>query len=77
MRSSWPWRAHGPDNGAIDAILTGFAWARAEVIATEGSANAPKDSVNPLATVRLVNFLSVTRVSSLKPCKSSSLAAIA
>ena len=38
--------------------MTGFAWARAEVIATEGSANAPKDSVNPLATVRLVNFLS-------------------
>ena len=26
MRSSWPCRAHGPDNGAIEAILTDFAW---------------------------------------------------
>src|SRR6185437_5338216 len=55
MRKSWPCRAHGPDSGAIIAILTDFACARP----IAGIASAPAERARPLVTARLVSVLSI------------------
>src|SRR5204862_301469 len=53
-RSSWPCRAHGPESGAIIAILTDLAWARAVAMPRPGIASAP--SAKPALTLRRVGF---------------------
>src|SRR5690242_15994191 len=47
---SWPCRAHGPDSGVIEAILTVLACART----IPGAANAPAAAAMPAVTLRLV-----------------------
>src|SRR5204862_4212209 len=55
IRSSWPCRAHGPESGAIIAILTALACARAKPMPKPGLASAP--SAKPAVTLRRVSFL--------------------
>src|SRR5262249_35927384 len=51
--SSWPCRAHGPDSGAIEAILTVFVCARP----MRGAASALIAVASPAATLRRVKVL--------------------
>jgi hypothetical protein len=55
MRSNWPCRAQGPESGAIIAILTAFACARASRTPSPGPASAPM--ANPAVTLRRVSFV--------------------
>src|SRR5258708_22264284 len=55
IRSSWPCRAHGPESGAIIAILTALACARATPMPKPGLASAP--SAKPAVTLRRVSFV--------------------
>src|SRR5215469_6567972 len=64
MRNSWPCRAHGPDIGAIIAILTDCASARP----IAGKARAPAERARPLATERRVSL----RVINVPPAKALS-----
>src|SRR3982074_2517813 len=55
IRSSCPCRAHGPESGAIIAILTVLVCARAKPMPHPGLTRAP--SAKPVVTLRRVSFL--------------------
>src|SRR5215472_13341795 len=71
MRRSWPWRAHGPDIGAIIAILIDCACARP----IAGRAKAPAERARPLATERLVSLwvINISPAKALSFCRHGNL----